>query len=232
MFIRLLAVLTCTLMFVTFANKPAAAEKMDYSNLSYPSYPIDQAIQSCAKKLKHNEYVVLAYSPGGAMMCVYGDKGLEKKSRTMALNDCNKNRTVAEAKLTKCRLVMENAKIIDAKFYKSQRRDARTPVDIEIYDGKTGKLSRTTGFLSSGRFLSRTSVEVRLTSSGGAVLCSGVMKFNGFSATFKATCFDKFVFAGPVPETAGYAMYEGQFVQRLTMTANHGKSYISIKPRI
>ena len=75
-------------------------------------------------------------------------------------------------------------------------------------------------------------IEARLTSSGGAVLCSGVMKFNGFSATFKATCFDKFVFAGPVPETAGYAMYEGQFVQRLTMTANHGKSYISIKPRI
>lgn len=215
-----------------FAPKAALAEQMDFSNLSYPAYPVDQAIQSCAKNLKRYEYVVLAYSPGGAMMCVYGDQGLRKSSREIALADCNKNRSAIEAKLTKCRLVMENGKIFDSKYYKTLRRDARTPMDIEIFDGKTGKLSRTTGFLSSGRFLSRTSVEVKLTSSGGAVLCSGVMKFNGFSANFKATCFDKFVFSGPVPQSDGFAMYEGQFVQRLTMKVKHEKSYISIKPRI
>ena len=211
---------------------PGRAERMDFSNLSYPLYPIDQAIQSCAKNLKRAEYVVLAYSPGGAMLCIYGDQEMRKSSREIALSDCNKNRTAAESKLTKCRLVMENGKIIDRKFYASQRRDARTPMDIEIYDGKTKKLSRTTGFLSSGRFLSRTSIEVKLTSSGGAVLCKGVMKFTGFSARFESTCFDKFVFSGPVPKSDGYTMYEGQMVQRLTMKVKHEKSYISIKPRI
>lgn len=205
---------------------------MDFSNLSYPAYPIDQAIQSCAKNLKRYEYAVLAYSPGGAMTCVYGDRSLRESSRAMALKECNGNRSAAEAKLTKCRVVMESGKVVDARFYKSQRRDARTPMDIEIYDGKTGKLSRTTGFLSSGRFLSRTSVEVKLTTSGGAVLCKGVMKFTGFSARFEATCFDKFTFSGKVPKSDGFAMYEGQMVQRLTMKVTHEKSYIAIKPRL
>jgi hypothetical protein len=225
---------TCLLVVMAFACSPrqALAERMDFSNLSYPAYPIDQAIQSCTRLLKRYEYVVLAYSPGGAMMCVYGDQELRDSSREIALKDCNKNRTATEAKLTKCRLVMENGKVIDRKFYSSQRRDARTPMEIEIYDGKTNKLSKTTGFLSSGRFLSRSSVEVKLTTSGGAVLCSGVMKFTGLSARFEATCFGKFVFSGPVPKSAGFMMYEGQMVQRLTMKAKHEKSYISIKPRI
>jgi hypothetical protein len=211
--------------------KAAIAEAMDFSNLSYPSYPIDQAIQSCAKNLKRHEYVVLAHSPGGAMMCVYGERGLEKSSRATALKFCNQNRTAAEAKLTKCRVVMESGKIVDRKYYNSQRRDDRSPVDIEIYDGKTNKLSRTTGFLSSGRFVSRTTVEVKLTSSGGAVLCRGVMKWSGFSARFEATCFDKFVFSGPVPKPDGFMMYEGHMVQRLTLKVKQEKSYISIKPR-
>lgn len=225
-------VFACVLAAFLLSPRSASAEAMNFANLSYPAYPVDQAIQACAKNLKRFEYVVLAYSPGGAMMCVYGDQELRKSSRDIALKNCNQNRTAAEAKLTKCRLVMENGKVIDTKFYKSQRRDARTPMDIEIYDGKTKKLSKTTGFLSSGRFLSRTSIEVKLTSGGGAVLCRGVMKFTGFSARFEATCFDKFVFSGAVPKSDGFTMYEGQFVQRLTMKVKHDKSYISIKPRI
>lgn len=105
-------------------------------------------------------------------------------------------------------------------------------MDIEIYDGKTKKLSRTTGFLSSGRLLSHTLIELKLTTSGGAVLCKGVMRYLEFSATFKTTCFDKYVFSGPVPKSAGFMMYEGQLVQRLTVKVKHEKSYISIKPRI
>lgn len=220
------------LTMAAFAPSAAKAQQLSLEGVKYPAYPVDQTIQACSRNLRSFEYVVLAYSPGGAATCVRGVKGLAKESRAQALQDCNSNRSGAEAKLTKCRLVMENGKIIDASFYKSQRRDARTPVAIEIFDGKTGKLSRTTGHLSSGRLLSRTSIEVKLTSSGGAVLCEGVMKFTGLSARFEATCFNSFAFSGRVPKSDGFAMYEGQFVQRLTMKLKHEKSYISIAPRI
>ena len=231
MTLRFFAACFCVLIAAAYSSHSASAQQLKLSGVKYPAYRVDQVLQACNRNLKSFTFVALAVSPGGAATCMRGDREFAKESRKQALDDCNQNRTAAEAKLTKCRLVMENGKIIDTKFYNSQRRDARTPMDIEIYDGKTKKLSRTTGFLSSGRLLSETSVEVKLTTSGGAVLCYGVMKRSGFSARFEATCFDKFVFSGQVPKPAGFMMYEGQMVQRLTMKVKHEKSYISISPR-
>ena len=213
------------------AAESVLAEQLDYSRLTYPAYPVDMAIQACKKYLKRSTHIVLAYSPGGSKMCIYGDRELASESRALALKDCNKARSSEERRLSKCRLVMESGKIIDPDFYKSQSRESRLPVNIEIFDGKIGKTSQTTGHLTTGRFLSATSVEARLVTSGGAVLCKGKATFAGPSERFDVICFDEFRFTGPVPKPDGYMMYEGQFVQRVTIKVKHKKSYIVVSPR-
>lgn len=232
MYVRLLFACLCLLCIVTLAAPtPAAAEKIDFTGLSFPAYQADLAISACSKYLNRYEYVVLAYSPSDSFWCVYGDAGFAATSRKEAVENCNRSLAAAEAKLTKCRLLMENGKIIDRKYLNTLRSDSRLPVNIEIFDGPTKKASRTTGYLSTGRMLSRSTMEGKLTTKGGSVLCRGKVLFGGSGARFEGVCFDKFTFTGRVPEPSGYMMHEGHFVQRVTMKFKHKDSYIALSPR-
>jgi hypothetical protein len=208
-----------------------SAEKIDFAGLSFPAYQAELAIKACGKYLNRYEYVVLAYSPGDRFWCVYGDAGFAASNRIEAVKNCNKNLVAAEAKLTKCRLLMENGKIIDRKYFSTLRSDSRLPVNIEIFDGPTQKATRTTGYLSTGRMLSKTTIEGKLTTSRGAVLCRGKVLYGLSGGRFEGICFDKFKFTGKVPEPSGYMMHEGHLVQRVTMKFQHKDSYIAVSPR-
>lgn len=228
---RLLLLAVVTVFAISFGATKASAEKIGFAGLSFPAYQADLAIQACGKYLKRYAYVVLAYSPADKFWCVYGDAGFAEGNRKEVVQNCNRSLVGAEAKSARCRLLMENGKIIDRDYYRTLRSDSRLPVNIEIFDGPTQKASRTTGYLSTGRMLSSTTMEGKLTTKGGTVLCQGKVLFGAAGSRFEGICFDEFKFTGKVPEPSGYMMHEGHWVQRVTMTFKHKDSYIAVSPR-
>lgn len=163
--------------------QPAAAQ----SNYPKPLYTIDIRIAECMAEKTAGNAVVLAYSDSEFSWCSFGAATVADL-RADAVARCNGALRQVLRSLTPCVVVMENGKVTNSRTVSEHRRDARTPVQYEVFGGSTGETTVESGYLVSGKFINGSVQQIKLIRGKGRPPCAGTV--NNRNLSFVIQCDD------------------------------------------
>ena len=207
-----------TSMEPTSSPAPALAQTSEYD--------IDHQRDLCLTRVKGNIHAAYAYSALGVSGCTYGPIPAAKM-RQEAIDLCTRRTPAQYRAVSPCRAVSEDKRIVDTRFFASQRQPQRIPVSLEIYDDPTKKLQTASGFVVTGKYVDQKSVPVQLVLASGLVICTGTANETLFEPTFSATCFGKGPFSGRSKFTSrNFVKFGGVFFLPFKVLIRDGKSYI------
>lgn len=190
-----------------------------------PLYLIDIRINECKAFGKAEGSSVLFYTNTEGWWCQSGDAPIEQL-RADGLAGCEGNIRHALRAVSQCVIVLENGKIKNAAFVAKFRREARSPVTLEVFDASTRQTAVEKGFIATGRLLSENVQEIRLIRAEGKSDCVGTI--NAPNQDFLIRC-DDILFKGRPTVVKGSFFYEDQFRLAFNVTFRYKGGTLKVK---
>ena len=204
MFVKLrLLPFVCVMIFLAaFCVQSSRADAKD----KFPNYVVDILLERCMSNQVRGSHAVFAFSPIETSFCSHGTADLPTH-RKLALQRCMRQMPMGLRSTIKCSIVVEDGRVVNRSLLSSSRKDISAPADIEIFDGETGKTEKRRGLVSTGRYVSLTHQNARITLDDGKLLCEGFRIERSSGLGFEGKCFGKFEFKGSLPQPSGVFLY-------------------------
>lgn len=186
---------------------------------------LQDVVDDCSRISARN--TALAFSPMQRTWCSY-DFASVNEARRSALANCNRSVPAFMRRRAACRIVWENGRTVDGIVSRIDGYTVTIPVDVTIYDGKTGNTQNTKGKLTADVIGKRT---FSIVTSTGFKLCKGTYGLRNNTISYKGTCFGSYPYSGEfVPK--GYLLIGEVYVSAIDVKITHRSSYVNIVSKV